>query len=149
MRYLIHKNHIKELAERQSYLYDIFHMYFLPGKPEGSYIPLFPLGTNEPDIMFITGHFNQVRDYLSSHLHQITKSKIVITSCLGELLERLLNIKYYTKKDIYIPKNYKALCPVRQGKIFGFDFEISDAELDFYNTKGDIMERIDFVYEKL
>ena len=56
MRYLLHQSQLNELNGRQAYLYDIFQLYFLPGKPEGSYIPLVPLGTKGPDVLFITGH---------------------------------------------------------------------------------------------
>src|SRR5699024_7591576 len=71
MRYLLHHSQLNELKARQAYLYDIFHMYFLPGKPEGSYIPLVPLGAKGPDVLFITGHTQQVHAYLNAYFNQI------------------------------------------------------------------------------
>ena len=50
MRYLLHKSQAHELKARQEYLFDIFYLYFLPGKSEGSYIPLIPVGTKGPDV---------------------------------------------------------------------------------------------------
>jgi len=83
MRYLLHNTQPHELAGRQEYLYDIFQMYFLPGQPEGSYIPLMPMGTSDPDILFIAGHANTVWNHLSARIDQIPEKTIVITSCLG------------------------------------------------------------------
>lgn len=80
MRYLLHQSQLNELNGRQAYLYDIFQVYFLPGKPEGSYIPLVPLGIKGPDVLFITGHTYQVQDYLGAYIKQIPEHCIVITS---------------------------------------------------------------------
>ena len=48
MRYLLHKSQAHELKARQEYLFDIFHLYFLPGKPEESY------GFASPAVLVIT-----------------------------------------------------------------------------------------------
>lgn len=68
MRYLLHKSQAHELEARQEYLFDIFHLYFLPGKPEGSYIPLIPVGTKGLDVLFITGHTTYVHFSVSFHI---------------------------------------------------------------------------------
>lgn len=88
MRYLLHQSQLNELNGRQAYLYDIFQVYFLPGKPEGSYIPLVPLGIKGPDVLFITGHTHQVRDYLGGYINQIPEHCIVITSCMGHSFKK-------------------------------------------------------------
>lgn len=144
MRYLLHQSQTSELPARKDYLYDIFHMYFLPRKSEGSYIPLTPVGTIGLDILFITGHTNQVQEYLTAFFDEIPEKTIVITSCFGEVFKQ-----HASKKSIYVPDLRNHLCQLRDGKPFGFDFDISDAELDLYNTKGEIMERVRSVYDKL
>ena len=144
MRYLLHESQLNELAARRVYLYDIFRLYFLPRNQERGYIPFIPLGTKDPDVLFITGHTDQVQDYLENMIDYIPEKSIVITSCFGMLFH-----KYISKKDIYVPNSCLIYCPLRDGKPFGFDFFISDAELDFYNAAGDTMARIQTAYERL
>ena len=144
MRYLLHNTQLHELTGRQEYLYDIFQMYFIPRKPEGSYIPLIPMGTSGPDVLFITGHFDTVQHHLSSWIDQIPERTIVITSCLGNTFGR-----FARKKDIFVPDLHKAYCELHSGEPYGFSFPISDAELNFYNAEGDIWNRIQHAYALL
>lgn len=144
MRYLLHETQRRELPSRQQYLFDVFRMYFLPGKPEGGFIPLTPVGTCSPDVIFITGHTGYVESYLRSAVRSIPEKTIVITSCMGQSFK-----KYATRKEIYVPDLKKPLCLLRDGRPYGFDFEISDAELDLYNSSGTITERIQAAYERL
>lgn len=144
MRYLLHQSQLNELKVRQAYLYDIFQMYFLPGQPEGSYTPLIPVGAKGPDVLFITGHNDQVLDYLSTYIEQIPEHCIVITSCMGRSFK-----KFAAKKEVYVPDIYQDFCLLRDGKSYGFEFDISDAELDFYNASGSIKARIQSSYDRL
>lgn len=144
MRYLLHHSQLNELKARQAYLYDIFHMYFLPGKPEGSYIPLVPLGAKGLDVLFITGHTQQVHAYLNAYFNQIPERCIVITSCMGRYFK-----KFAAKKEVYVPDIRQIFCLLRDGRFYGFEFDISDAELDFYNASGSIKQRIRSAYARL
>lgn len=144
MRYLIHENQLNEMPARKDYLYDIFHLFFLPGAPEGRYTPFNPLGEKGPDILFITGHMDSVFMYLDTMITNIPEKIIVITSCYGDQFR-----KFAYKKKIYVPKLHDEPCNIRSGKPFGFNFDISDAELDFYNAQGDIITRIQSAYTVL
>lgn len=144
MRYLLHQSQLNELNGRQAYLYDIFQVYFLPGKPEGSYIPLVPLGIKGPDVLLITGHTHQVQDYLGAYIKQIPEHCIVITSCMGRHFK-----KFTAEKEVYVPDIYQDYCLLRDGSPYGFEFDISDAELDLYNASGGIKERIQSAYDRL
>lgn len=144
MRYLLHESQMNEFTSRNTYLYDIFHMFFLPGHPEGRYIPLSPVGAKGPNILFITGHTNYVQEYLDSKINEIPEKTIVITSCFGVSFK-----KYASKKKIFVPNVPGNLCLLRDGKPFGFDFDISDSELNLYNAAGEIMNRIKFAYKEL
>lgn len=144
MRYLLHASQRSELTGRRQYLYDIFHMYFLPGQAEGGFIPLKPLGPNILDVLFITGHANYVGNFFQNAIGSIPEKTIVITSCLGRSFQ-----KYSRKKAIYVPDSTKTLCLLRNGKPYGFDFNISDAELNLLNCSGSIMERIQSAYDRL
>lgn len=144
MRYLIHETQAAEIAGRSCYLYDIFHLYFLPRKSEGGYIPLIPIGTKGPDILFITGHTDQVETYLKSNIQKIPEKTIIATTCLPERLK-----KYRSIKNIYVPDINGLFCYTRDGKQYGFDFNPSDAELNMYNASGSIRQRIQAAYRRL
>jgi len=144
MRYLIHESQLHEAHARCEYLYDIFKLYFLPGKPEGSYTPFVPVGDIGDDVLFITGHTNYVHTYLGAYLNTIPEKEIVITSCRGHSFR-----KYANRKAIYVPDISKEICDLRDGQAYGFGFNISDAELDFYNADGYIKKRIETSYTRL
>ena len=81
MRYLIAENQSKEIAARQKYLYDIFQLYFIPQNSVDGFIPLVPLGTAEFSVIFIVGHYDQVRKYLKSNIRNIEEGTIVLITC--------------------------------------------------------------------
>lgn len=143
MRYLLHVERYSELSARKEYLFDIFRMYFFPANPEGSYIPLIPL-ISDDSILFITGHTDQVESYLEDNISCIPESTIVITSCFGKRFK-----KYATGKDIYVPRVDGDYCEIRKGEPYGFGFSISDAEINFYNHRGTIEDRIQAAYVRL
>ena len=144
MRYLLHESQRQELSGRCEFLYDIFHLYFLPRTSEGRYIRLIPLGSTNYDILFITGHVNQVEEYLSAHIKNIPEMIIVATTCLPE------NLRKYTKqKKIYVPDIKGQYCYYHDGQPYGFRFNPTDSELNFYNSTGDIFTRIKSGYRLL
>ena len=144
MRYLLHESQWKEIHARQQYLFDVFRLYFLPNTLQAGFIPLKSVGKGYSDILFITGHTNYVEAYLGKMVTRIRENVIVITSCMG------YSFKKYTKgKEIYVPDPKTPLCLLRDGQPYGFDFDISDAELDMYNSSGTIMERIQSAYKQL
>lgn len=144
MRYLVHESQISEIPARQSYLYDIFRLYFLPGKPEGSFIPLLPVGEKGSNALFITGHNDQVSRYLTEFINDIPEKRIVITSCLGLSFSSLPR-----QKEVFVPRNAPFFCFLRNGRSFGFSFLISDAELNFYNSHGDFEAKLNTAYMKI
>lgn len=143
MRYLLHEKQLQELSARQEFLYDVAKLYFLPGPPEGSYTPLRPVGAIGPDMLFITGHTDQVKKHLDEWIDQIPEKTLVITSCFGNTFNRFAG-----KKILYVPPS-RNICAIRKGTLFGFGFNISDVELDFYNAPGSIKERVRSVYTRL
>lgn len=144
MRYLLHESQRQELSGRCEFLYDIFHLYFLPRTSEGRYIPLIPLGSTNYDILFITGHVNQVEEYLSTHIKNIPEMIIVATTCLPQNLR-----KYTNQKKIYVPDINGQYCYYHDGQPYGFRFNLTDSELNFYNSTGDIFTRIKSGYRLL
>ena len=109
MRYLLHQSQFKELHARQTYLYDIFHLYFVPTKSEGNFIVLVPLGRNYSNKLFITGHTNFVWEYMLSHIHQLPERRVVITAVFGTFSENLLvTVKYMFLIFVRICVRYEA-----------------------------------------
>ena len=144
MRYLLHESQRQEIFGRCEFLYDIFHLYFLPKPLEGSYIPLFPLGVYDLNILFITGHANYIEEYLHKYINTIPETIIVATTCLPQ------NLKKYTKqKQIYVPDIDGQYCHYYDGRPYGFRFNPTDSELNFYNSTGDILSRIENGYRLL
>lgn len=144
MRYLIHETQAQEICGRQDYLYDIFHLYFLPKMKENGFIPLVPLGYENLNILFITGHMNQVNSYMDRYIETVPEEIIVVTTCFASRL-----LYYKRAKTIFVPKGDSDFCYIRKGIPYGFSFDITDAELDFYNATGSIMERIQSAYDQL
>lgn len=109
MRYLLHQSQFKELHARQTYLYDIFHLYFVPTKSEGNFIVLVPLGRNYSNILFITGHTNFVWEYMLSHIHQLLNVVLLSLAVLGTFSENLLvTVKYMFLIFVRICVRYEA-----------------------------------------
>lgn len=144
LRYLVHKSQSQEIPGRQEYLYDIFHLFFLPREEEKNYIPLIPVGHVDLNILFIGGHANQVFSYINQYIDEIPEEVIMATTCFPQNLRR-----YKRKKTIFVPKITSDFCYVHSGAPYGFSFDITDAELDFYNASGNISERINSAYTKL
>lgn len=144
MRYIIHKSQMNEISGRLLYLYDVFHLYFLPFITDKDYITCVPMGTNEPDVLFIIGHTRQSYDFLSENISNISEHCIVIVSCMGFCFT-----KFSKQKEIYVAAPNFNYCLLRNGNVFGFEFYISDAELDFYNASGSIKERIQAAFSRL
>jgi len=140
----VHHTQSSEIPGRQEYLYDIFHMYFLPRNEAGSYIPLISVGEFNLDVVFITGHANYVMKYLDLYINDIPETIIVATTCLSRHL-----LKYKWKKQIYVPMSEDDYCYIYDGRPFGFSFDISDPELDFYNASGDLITRLQSAYRLL
>ena len=141
MRYLLPLEQRAELSGRQAYLFGIFHVYFVVTHVDHGFMTLvpFPFTSDYPSILFITGHTDQVYRYLSSQIQRISESSIVITSCFGGIFS-----VFSRDRNIYVPaeSGHHSFCFLRDGKLFGFEFDISDAELNLYNSRGNLSERI-------
>jgi hypothetical protein len=144
MRYLLHKSQSHELDGRKDYLYDIFRLYFIPDETEDNYLSLHTVGKSDLDYLFITGHIYHVKAYLTKRIREIPENTIVITSCIGREFR-----VFASMKEIYVPNTDGQLCEIRDGQPYGFKFNISDAELDFYNAKGTILDRLNSAYVRL
>lgn len=140
MRYLLAENQAQEIFARCEYLYDIFGLYFIPQDKLNGFIPLVPIGTAEPSILFIIGHQNQVMQFLKTNIEQITEETLILVTCMANSFKQFEKFN----KKIYFSTAHKELSYRYNGHDYGFDFDLTESELDFYNSsKRDIVERLD------
>ena len=108
MRYLVSKKKEESIKGRQQYIFDVFNLYTIRKESdESNFIELdsFPLDDN--DFLFIIGHDNEVL----SKIRKINNSN----------------------KNIFIPKT--DIITFYKGDKWNFLFDITDIELDIYNSK--------------
>lgn len=143
MRYLLCKSEEDSLAQRISYIFDVFKLYAIKTGETGQFIVLetFPFGSLEgyPEILFIVGHFNQVPIYLSKNIVNLNEDIILAITCFPKSLKRFL--KY--GKQIYSSKNINGYTKKYKGYHWGFNFDISDSEIDLYKNRHlDLLQNI-------
>jgi len=135
VRYLLEKSQYQEIAARCEYLYDIFHLYFLPHNKVDGFIPLVPIGTVEPSILFIVGHQDT-----------LIENTIVIISCLTKSFQ----IFKYANKILYVSVTENDYYYTYSGSDYGFGFDITKSEINFYNSlQKDIFLRLSDAFQRL
>ncbi|WP_411336512.1 hypothetical protein [Ruminococcus gauvreauii] len=139
MKYLVAETQAYEIPGRQEYLYDIFHLFFIPQDTIDGFILLTPLGVAESSILFVVGHYDQIAKYLAHNIDQIEEKTIVFITCYAN------HLKIYKKNKATwftsFSKNEISYCYA--GDNYGFGFEITESELNFYNSRTtDILKRI-------
>lgn len=146
MRYLLEKSQYQEIAARCEYLYDIFHLYFLPHNKVDGFIPLVPIGTVEPSILFIVGHQDTVKIFLEKNITTLIENTIVIISCLTKSFQ----IFKYANKILYVSVTENDYSYTYSGSDYGFGFDITKSEINFYNSlQKDIFLRLGDAFQRL
>ena len=130
----------KELRSRQEYLYDVFKLFTIPFKVNGVVeLKTFPF--KKTDLLFMYGHNIQVNDYLKNHT-VIEKNIVLITCYIGSITNLKLRGKNLYYSDVITNK--------LDGKRYGFDFDITNSELNLYNSKEkSIYKRIQNSFERI
>ncbi len=142
MRYVILKNKvdIEEICSRQEYLYDVFKVYTIPLYKNGI-VELKSFPENVFNVLFIFGHNNQVFSYLNTN--EPSEENIVLITCYTGSITKF----NMSDKKIFYTNNitYKL-----DGKKYGFEYEITDAELNLYNCKNDSLEeKLESCFERV
>lgn len=149
MTYLICKNNIslKEIEERQKYIYDVFHIYtFIDTKSSNkNLVILKSMPDNIIDLFFIIGHTNLTNDYLKENYKNIKERNILIISCFTKYFS---SIKFLKSKNVFIPTNGN-IVKTYDGGNYGFDFEITDEEIQMYRKrKKNLREILNTIFKK-
>lgn len=134
----------KEVIARQSYMYEVFHTYMIVNK-KNNYIEINSFPKHILDYTFIIGHDSFAREYLKNNV--VTTENFILISCGAKdiIKENYKNIKC---KNVFVAKSQKYKLELFQGEEFGFNFEISDSELDLYNNRNK-EQKIEISFDKI
>ena len=148
MRYFLRCGNKAETIARREYLEQTFHLWFIEKGTIDSFIVLesIPLSV-ESDICIIYGHNTEVATLLKNHRESIPENNIFIIACLTN------NPKDFIVpcKRVYIaPQNKGEGIKLRKGTEFGFDFDISDVELNLFNSQNQNMhDKLASVFDRI
>ena len=133
MRYLLRSGNKSELSARLEFLEQTFNLWFIPNGTIGSFTILesFPLST-EKDICLIYGHNFEVAHLLRAHIESLPEKNLYIIACLTDNPRDFI---VSSKKTFIAPQEKNEGIKLRFGNEFGFDFDISDIELDLFNSR--------------
>ena len=132
MRYLLATSLAGETTSRINYLQEIFHLYFIPRRQQGdNFISLLPVGTVDPSILFIAGHNWSVYQFLHDNGSDLPENTLVLITCISREFRSVLP----KHKTIFATNPLSGgSTPILNGYEFNFGFDISEAELKFYNN---------------
>lgn len=148
MRYLLRNGNKSELSARIELLELTFRLWFIPKGTIGSFTILesFPLSI-EKDICLIYGHNTEVAHLIEEHIENIPEKSLYIIACLTD------NPKDFivpSKKIFIAPQEKDEGVKLRAGNEFGFDFDISDVELNLFNSRTkNIRDKLSAVFERM
>lgn len=135
MRVLLDPAFKTELASRLQFLYETFGIYFLQkndstngGEQDALVILSFP-ESYEDEICIIFGHNDFAARMLREQNHYISEKNVFIIACRGSYGWNMLA----GKKIVYFPKYSEDIELTYKGDEYGFDFDVTDAELNLYN----------------
>lgn len=132
-----------ELIDRFTYMYDVFHTYMFVNKKTTYYIESKSFPEKGLEYTFIIGHNSFVIKYLSEHI--IDTETLIIITCGAKKIANL-NLKNIVCSKIYIAKTKNYFLNVYSGNEVGFNFDITESELDLYNNREKI-DKIELSFE--
>lgn len=147
MRYILQSQFADELSHRRAYLYDTLCLWFTVTQDETNNIVLTSMpNTIYGSVLFIVGHNTFVKRYLDSSV--ITEERVVAITCDGVCDFKSLELQ---GKELYLPfLNEKGYADLLIGKNYGFDFDLTESEIQFFNAPKiwDLQTRINNCFEK-
>lgn len=145
MRIILPKDKETEIKARLEYLFGVFNLYFMVKREDNYCIELTSIPYNTLDYLLIIGHNGFVERYMINRKDTMREENIVLISCELKIL-RYSNL--FSDKNIYVSQeSYQyGQTTCYKGQDYGFEFNISDAELDLYNSKENIDNKISNVF---
>ena len=138
---------MEEIAARQKYLYDIFNVYVIVKCQHDGFIHLESFPSHIHDFFIIIGHNSEVQIYLMKNLQSIPERNLIVVSCL--INERFLRSLPFENVFLAKERDNDSRVYFYDGTDYGFPFEITDSELDLYNSNGDTQSRIEISFNQL
>lgn len=132
MRYLISKSFLESTQARRQYLFDAVQLWTIEHPFANNFLTLESMPACSLDIFFIVGHNAEVNQYLTKHHSLIHEQTVVIITCGCNVDLSVLK----NNKEVYIShqsNNHQAELLI--GEKFGFDFDLTESELIFYNNQ--------------
>lgn len=130
---LILDNKLKgELVDRFAYMYDVFHTYMQIDKETDYYVEASSFPKQVLDCTVIIGHNTFIAQYLINN--RIFAEKLIVISCDAEPIINY-NSKNIKCSEIYIAKSDKSTVDRFYGKEYGFNFDVTESEIDLYNNR--------------
>ena len=143
MRYLIPHNMYNEVLARKQYIFESVHLWTKLISYNEDYICLEGFPIQELDIFFIVGHNYKIKNFFVNNLSDIYENTIVAITCDGKIGFSSVNVN---GKSLYIPHQNKVnkLASLLKGSEYGFDFDLTESEIMFYNSQKnrDIISRL-------
>ena len=131
MRYLLRSQNKDELLLRKDYLSKVFGLWFVNRNNLGDFLVLESIPTSiDDDICIIYGHNNEIYSLFQNYKNDLREKNIFIITCETSY-RKLFRIK---NKNIFISPQMDGYVNLRNGEDFGFEFDISDVELNLYNS---------------
>lgn len=147
MKYMLQNVFHNELTARQKYIYQALSIWTIISSNSPDWIHLTSVPSTCLDILFIVGHNNFVKRYLETS--SVSEKMIVAITCNGSINFSKLRLP---GKTIYLPhQNENNYVDLINGKLYGFDFDLTESEIQFYNSKNNanILQRLDTSFNKL
>lgn len=148
MRYILHNTFQNEISSRQNYLYEVFHLWFIPFSYTSDFIQLISIPSSIYfDTCFILGHNNCVKSLLKER--QFPEKKIVAITCDGNANFRKL---FLPQHQLYIAHQNKSnYASLFKGSEYCFNFDLTESELLLYNSSAthSLADRISTCFTKL
>ncbi len=145
MRCLIDVSQEAEVIERMNYLYEVFKVYTLPRHVRGEFITLDSIPLYDPDILIFVGHDSKVKRYIEKFHETICEKYIVLITCQAESIA----LKLPDDKIVFVSYQDDDASRKRRGSDYGFKFDITDSELDLYNSSGTFVERLSKSFKEI
>lgn len=146
MRYFLRKEQRSELSLRCQYLYDVFKLWFIQTGEVGDFDVLESFPFVNDDIALIYGHNYEIVFLFKKYSTEMKEKNIAIISCETDVPKG-----YFLKnKKVFLAPQREGRAELLIGEDYGFEFDITDAELLLYNCRiSETLEKISSVFHEI
>lgn len=146
MRYFLRKKQRGELSLRCQYLYDVFKLWFIQTSEIGDFDVLESFPFVNDDIALIYGHNYEVVFLFKKYSTKLKEKNIAIISCETDVPKG-----YFLKnKRVFLAPQREGRAKLLVGEDYGFEFDITDAELLLYNCRiPGTLEKVSSIFTRI